>query len=458
MKIADRLIAGGSTSVWMHNAFRGRDPVPGPRPRIPAEMHGVAGGGLASLRGTLRCWGVMGVLLGLFAGGVRADVVVYAETLHTVSGEPLRDGVVVVRGQRITAVGRRSEVGVPAGLPELRARVVTPGLIDAHTVAGLSGFLNQSHDQEQVEKSAPVQPELRAVDAFNARDELVAYLRSFGITTLHTGHAPAALISGQTMVVKTHPAVVDEAVVVPSAMVAATLGEGALSGKADRPPGTRAKAVALLRAELIKAGEYVRKQALPELDKRPVRDLRLEALGKVLDRSQPLLITVERHGDILAALRLAREFNLRLVLDGVSDAPLVLSEIRASGFPVLVHPVMGRPFGEEENLSLETAGILRAAGIPIALQSGYETYVPKTRVVLLEAALAVAHGLAFRDALAAITLEPARILGIADRVGSIEPGKDADLALYDGDPFEYLTHCTGVVVNGVVMETGAVGR
>jgi imidazolonepropionase-like amidohydrolase len=275
----------------------------------------------------------------------------------------------------------------------------------------------------------------------------------FGVTTLHTGHAPAALVSGQTMVVKTYPANLDKAVVVPAAMVAATLGEGALSEKPDRPPGTRAKAVALLRAELIKAGEYQRKQAVADVEKRPARDLRMEALGRVLDCSLPLLITAQRHQDILAALRLAAEFNLRLVLDGVSDAPLVLGELKAGGFPVVVHPVMGRPFREAENLSVETAGVLRVAGIPIALQSGYETYVPKTRVVLFEAAVAAANGLGFEQALEAITLAPARMLGIADRVGSLEPGKDADLALYDGDPFEYLTRCVGVVVDGVVTDS-----
>jgi imidazolonepropionase-like amidohydrolase len=176
--------------------------------------------------------------------------------------------------------------------------------------------------------------------------------------------------------------------------------------------------------------------------------LHLESLAHVLDQSMPLLITVQRHQDILAALRLAREFQIKIVLDGVSDAPLVLDEIKASGFPVLLHPTMARANEEEENLSMETAALLKKAGIPFALQSGYETYVPKTRIVLFEAGVAAANGLTQEEALAAITINAARILGISDRVGSLEKGKDADLALFDGDPLEYTTHCTGVLISG----------
>jgi len=403
----------------------------------------------------VRLTGWVGVGMGwvLACGAWAGDLAVYGERVHPVSGPVIEGGVVLIRDGKIAAVGQRGVVAVPEGAGELRARVVTPGLVDARSVVGMSGLLNQNHDQEQLERSSPIQPELRAIDGFNARDELVGFVRSLGVTTLHTGHAPGALVSGQTMVVKTHGANVDEAVLVPMAMVAANLGGGGLSGKPDKAPGTRAKAVAMLRAELVKAGEYARKREAVEVEKRPARDLRLEVLGKVLDRSVPLLMTVQRQTDIQAALRLADEFGIRLVLDGVADAAQVLGDIRRSGFPVIVHPTMSRPFGEMENLSLETASRVRAAGIPFALQSGYETYVPKTRVVLFEAAMAAANGLSFGDALEAVTLGAARILGVADRVGSLEVGKDADLALYDGDPFEHTTHCVGVIVNGVVTDS-----
>ncbi|MBL9126339.1 MAG: hypothetical protein JNL97_01770, partial [Verrucomicrobiales bacterium] len=151
----------------------------------------------------------------LTARAVAGDLAIHGDIVHTVAGPALEPGVVLVRGAKIVAVGKPGTVAIPAGTPELRARVVTPGLVDAHTVVGLSGMLNQGQDQEQLERSAPVQPELRAVDAFNPRDELVAYVRSLGVTTLHTGHAPGALISGQTMVVKTHPSRLEDALVLP---------------------------------------------------------------------------------------------------------------------------------------------------------------------------------------------------------------------------------------------------
>jgi imidazolonepropionase-like amidohydrolase len=210
----------------------------------------------------------------------------------------------------------------------------------------------------------------------------------------------------------------------------------------------------MLRAELIKAQDYARKRELKDESKRPARDLKLEALARGLDGSQRFLITAHRQQDILAALRLAREFNLRIVLDGCADAPLAIDEIKASGFPVILHPTMARASEDTENLAMDTAAKLAAAGIPFALQSGYEGYVPKTRVVLFEAALAAARGLGFERALASVTVDAARILGIDGRTGSLAVGKDADLALFDGDPFEYATHVTATVVAGVAFADG----
>ncbi|MCL4846406.1 MAG: amidohydrolase family protein [Acidobacteria bacterium] len=383
------------------------------------------------------------------AAPAAAQLAVRGETVHTMAGDPIQDGVVLIRDGKIERVGPAASVQIPNGYRELRAKVVTPGLLDARTVVGLAGYLNQPHDQDQIEASAPVQPELRAVDAYNARERLVEWLREHGITTMHTGHGPGALISGQTMVVKTRADNADEAVLVPAAMVAATLGSTGLA-QGGRAPGSRSKAVAMLRAELVKAKEYSDKQAGPE-DRRPARDLRLETLAKVIRKELPLLVTAHRTHDLLAALRVAREFDIRVVLDGASEAYLITDQIKAAGVPVIVHPTMGRPAGDTENLTMENAALLTRAGIPIALQSGYEGYVPKTRVVLFEAAAAAGRGLAFDRALAAITIDAARLLGVDQRVGSLVAGKDGDVALFDGDPFEYTTRVTGVVIDGQVV-------
>ncbi|HEX5052927.1 MAG TPA: amidohydrolase family protein [Planctomycetota bacterium] len=370
---------------------------------------------------------------------------VLGERVVTMAGEAIPDGAVLVRDGKIERVGTRAELALPADLPVLRAALVTPGLIDAHATVGLSGLLNIPHDQDQLERSTSMQPELRAVDAYNARDELVAWLRGFGITTVHTGHGPGALISGQTMVVKLRGRGVDEDVVLPLAMVAATLGDGgrAAAGKA---PGTRAKSVAMLREQLQKAREYVAKHTKdPEA---PV-DLGLDVLAKVLARDVPLLVTAHRAHDLLSALRVAREFDIRVVLDGAAEAYLVLPEIEAAKVWVLPHPAMARTGGELANGTMELARLLLEAKVPFALQSGYEAYVPKTRVVLWEAGVAVGHGLLPEAALRALTIDAARLLGVDARLGSLVAGKDADLALFDGDPFEYTTHCTGTVIDGV---------
>lgn len=386
------------------------------------------------------------LLLLFVASALRAQIAVRGDTVYTMAGAPVKDGMVLIREGKIERVGPASQVRTPSGYLPLRARIVTPGLIDAHTVLGLTGYLNQPHDQEQIERSAPMQPELRAIDAYDVQEKLVEWVRGFGVTTIHTGHGPGALISGQTMIAKTAAPNTERATLVPAAMVAATLG-GLARADQGKSPGTRAKMIAMLRTELLKAREYGTKKPKD-------RDLRLEALGPVVEGKLPLLVTVHRAPDILSAIRVGKEFNLRLVLDGAADAHMVLEEIKASGYPVIVHPTMARSGGETANLSMETAAKLRASGIPFALQSGFESYVPKTRVVLWEAGAAAANGLKFEEALASVTIDAARLLGIDSRVGSLEPGKDGDVALYDGDPFEYTSHCTGVIIDGkVVSET-----
>lgn len=378
------------------------------------------------------------------------QIAVRGDTVFTMAGQPISDGVVLIRNGKIERVGSSRQVNIPSGYQTLRAKVVTPGLIDARTVVGLSGYLNQPHDQMQLELSASIQPELRAIDAYNAREKLVEWLRQYGVTTVQTGHAPGALMSGQTMIVKTIGDNVDEAVVNPSFAVATTLGMAGMA-QGGRSPGTRAKQISMLRAEFLKARDYDTKQTTAKEDQKPARDLRQETLARVLRREIPLLVNVHRAQDIMSALRLAKEFNLRIILDGASEGYLLIDQIKAANVPVIIHPTMFRAGGELENLSMETAATLRKAGIPVALQSGYETYVPKTRIVLFEAAAARANGLSQEEALAIVTIDAARILGVDNRVGSLENGKDADVVLFDGDPFEYTSHVTGVIINGKVV-------
>jgi len=469
--------------------------------KIPVNLRSSA------VKFSLRLCAFAGFLV-LFSLNAFAQIAVKGETVWTMAGEPITNGVVLINNGKIEAVGTASQIKIPTNYRVVNAVVVTPGLIDAHSVVGLAGYLNQPHDQMQLETSSPMQPELRAIDAYNPEEKLIEWIRSFGVTTIHTGHSIGALISGQTMIVKTVGKTADAAAIVPLAMIAVTIGDSALAS-GGRSPGTRAKQAAMLRAELIKAVEAGRRtdnsrtnrtnqtttkttgganqqnnndnspnEANPNssLKNPPIptnqpnqntgnettttttppaaADLRGDVMQRVVRREIPLLVTAHRAQDIMTAIRIAKEFNIRIVLDGASEAFLVLDEIKAANIPVIIHPTMYRAGGETENLSMTTAAKLKAAGITFALQSGFEGYVPKTRVVLFEAGVAAANGLSMRDALATITIDAARILGLDQRIGSLVKGKDADLAMYDGDPFEYTTHCTGTMINGqMVSET-----
>ncbi len=397
------------------------------------------------------------ILLPLTVATAGAQMAVQAELLYPMTGDlkPIEDGVVLCsKDGKIEKVGPAGAVPIPEGYQVLKAKVATPGFIDAHSTVGLSGILNlDRHDQEQLEKSAPIQPELRAIDAYNGRDPLVKWIRQLGITTIHTGHAPGALVAGQTMILKTNvPTITDpeKNTLRPFSMVASTLGPDGFGG-GGKAPGSRAKSLAMLRENLLKAQSHLKKRKKAKEDETPDPDLRMDALADVLEKKVPLLITARRHHDIAAALRLQKEFGFRLVLDGASEAYLLLEEIRDAGVPVLVHPTMARPYGENENMTFTLAAKLHAAGIPFAFQSGYEGYVPKTRVVHFEAALAVTYGLPWEQALAGCTSAAAELLGIADQVGSLRAGLDADFALFDGDPLETTTHCIGVVIDGTVV-------
>jgi len=390
------------------------------------------------------------VTLSLSAGAdaLEAQLAVRGGTVYTMEGPALQNGVVLIGADgRIQQVGPAASTPIPAGWRTLEAAVVTPGLVDGRSVVGLAGYLNQPHDQDQLETSSAIQPELRAVDAYNPREALVDYVRSLGVTTMHTGHGPGALMSGQTMVVKTRGASVEEATVMPVTTIAMTLGPE-VGANFSGNPGTRARGMALVRAEFLKAQD-----ALPQLRADGTlspRNLRTEILARALRGEVKVLITAQRSTEILGALRLQREFGFPLILDGAAEAYNLVDEIREAQVPVILHPTMARHSGTLENATLETARILRDAGIQVSLQSGFEAYVPKTRVILFEAAMAAAYGLSFEEALRSITLAPAQILGLADRVGSLAPGKDGDLVLFNGDPFEYLTLVCGVVIEGQV--------
>jgi imidazolonepropionase-like amidohydrolase len=367
-------------------------------------------------------------------------------------------GVVLIDNGKISRVGDSASVPIPADYERISVRVAAPGLIDAHSVLGLAGMYNVPADQDSDERTDPNQAHLRAIDGFNPREPLLDYVLRFGVTVVQSGPGRANVIGGQAGIFKTRAATVEAATLrFPSAVIF-TLGEApkAAYGAGGKEPATRMATAALIRRALVEARDYARKMTDPDESKRPARNLKLESLARVVSGELPAVMTVHREDDILTAIRLAKEFELKLILDAATEGYLAVDAIRASGAPVFVHPPMQRIDAPETmNASLENAAILARAGIPIAIQSGFEDYVPKARIVLFEAGVAAANGLGFEPALRAITIDAARLLAIDDRVGSIEEGKDADLALFDGDPFEYASHVEAVIINGEVAHRRA---
>lgn len=366
-------------------------------------------------------------------------------TVLPISGPAIADGTVLVHRGRILAVGADVAVPADARRVDLSGKVVMPGLVDTHSHVGqVAG----------ADRSGPIQPDVRALDSINVRHSGVAKARAGGITTVNVMPGSGHLLSGQTLYLKLRRGDhVDD--------LAIRLDDGSLAGGIkmangtnplrDAPfPGTRGKSAALMRAQLIAAQEYCAKRADDDLpaERRPARDLGKEALCEVLDGSRLVHHHTHRHDDIATVLRLAEEFKLRVVLQHAVEAGLVAERIAAAGVPVSFI-VIDSPGGKLETMNArpDTGAILERAGVLTALHT--DDPIVDSRMLLRQAGLSVRHGMSRDGALAALTLNGARMLDLADRVGSLEPGKDADFIVLDGDPLS---------VYSKVLETWIEGR
>ncbi len=334
----------------------------------------------------------------------------------------------------------------------LTAAVVTPGLIDAHSMVGLSGAFNTSADQDQDERSDPNQADVRVLDGFNPAEPLLEYLVRQGVTVVHALPGRRNVIAGQTGIFRTHGTNAEAMALRFPAGILVNLGELPKQTYPNKLPTTRMGTASLVRTAFTQAQSHARKLASAPADKQPAPNSKLEALGLALARKVPVIFAAHRADDLLTALRLAREFNLEPRLDLATEGYLIAGLLAEAKVPVVVHPTLQR-IGTMEtyNTQLCNAAVLARHKVPLAIGSGFEDYVPKTRVLRYEAAMAMINGLGHDKALASITLDAARILGLANRVGSLEPGKSADLVLYDGDPFEHATHVMQTLIEGRVV-------
>jgi imidazolonepropionase-like amidohydrolase len=386
--------------------------------------------------------------------GSPARFVVYAGRLCPAANGTVNDGAVLVEDGKIRFAGPRSELPAqPADTPTLSAAFVTPGLIDAHTVVGLTGALNVPADQDQDEASDPNQADLRILDGFNPNEPLLQFLRENGVTVIHGTPGRGNVIAGQTGIFRTHGRTAEQMTVRFPAGLLVNLGEVPKQTYPNRLPTTRMGTASLVRNAFAQAQANAQKRAAAkDPDKKPPANAKLEALELALARKVPVFFSAHRADDLATGLRLAREFNLRPVLDLATEGYLIADALAAAQVPVVVHPTMQRVSSMETfNGHLGNAAVLADHRIPLALGTSFEGYVPKTRVLRHEAAVAMVNGLGFERALRAITLDAARLLGIADQFGSLEAAKVADLVLYDGDPFEHATHVTHTIVGGRVV-------
>lgn len=386
------------------------------------------------------------VLLAALAGA--QDLAIRAEVVHPVVGEPIEDGVVIVRDGVIAEVGAGLEI--PEGMAVVEGAVATPGLIDALSQVGLTGVFNNSGTDQDHREQERIHPDLRAIDAYNPWEPLVGWLRGHGVTTARIGPSPGGLIAGRTAVVQLVDGAPDQVALATDGPIVFTLGDWAKRGDG---PKSRMGAAAEIRQALTEARDYAERQELPLAD-RPPTDLGMAALAQALDGEREVIVVAHRADDLLTALRIREEFGLEMTLSGATEGYLVRDQLAAARVAVLVGPVMVRNFGldsEVANASFENAALLAEAGVPIAFTGGFEGYVPKVRVVLWEAAIAAANRLGPERALEALTYAPAAFLGISDRLGSLEVGKQADIVVFDGEPFETTSHVCTVIVNGRVV-------
>ena len=365
-------------------------------------------------------------------------------TVVPVASAEIAAGTVIVTDGRIVAVGPAATTPVPDGAEriDVTGKVIIPGLVDTHShIGGGSGG----------DSSAPVQPDVRILDSINPRDPGFRKARAGGLTTLNIMPGSGLLVSGQTVYVKLRRVDTMEELLqrdaAGNALVGLKMANGTNSQRDPPFPGTRGKSAAIVRQKFTAARDYQRKLADPDVTKRPPRDLELESLVECLAGRRIVHHHSHRADDILTVLRLREEFGFRVVLHHVSEAWKVSGELARAGVPCSVI-VLDSPGGKIEamDMSLATGAVLEAAGVPCALHT--DDPVTDSRLFLRSAALAVRAGMSREKALEALTLAGARMLDLGDRVGSLEPGKDADLVILSGDPLAVRTKVLQTWVEG----------
>ena len=387
----------------------------------------------------------------------------------TITGGTLEPGTVLVEDGRIVAVGQEVTVPEDAEVYDAAGKVVMPGLIDAHCHVGIfpEGLGWEYSDGNEM--TDPITPHLRALDAVHPQDPAFAELVAAGVTTVLTLPGSGNLIGGQGVCIKTAPKPsIDQMVLLEPAGMKMALGENPKRVYKDqkKTPSTRMGNAAVLRDALVQAQNYLDKWERYEAElsayeakreagddkaeepKRPERDLKLEALGKVLRREMKTRMHAHRADDMLTAVRIAEEFGLDLTLEHATEGYKIADILAAKSIPVTAGPILfSRSKPELKDMMPKNPGLMSQAGVQVAIQTDEMSAV---KYLAINAALAVREGMPEEDALKAITINAARVIGVEDRVGSLAVGKDADIVVFDGHPLDYRTVVDLVLVDGQV--------
>jgi imidazolonepropionase-like amidohydrolase len=371
-----------------------------------------------------------------------------------VTADPVENGTVLIEDGKITAVG--ADLAVPDGAQVIDAagQWVLPGFIEVHGHVGVHEEAKGWAGSDTNEMTEPVTAQVRALDAINPADLGFRDAITGGVLAVNVNPGSGNPIGGQTVALRCWGRTVDEMLLREPSGLKSALGENPkrVYGEQGKMPSTRLGTAAVIRGAFVAAANYLAKldaeAAKPEADRKPVdRDLKLEALGRVLRREIPWRQHCHRADDIATALRIAEEFGYDLVIDHGTEAHLVADLLAARNIPVIIGPLFtSRSKVELLNRSLANPGRLARAGVTIAITTDHP--VVPIHFLVHQATLAVKEGLDRDTALAALTINPARIAGVDGRLGSIEPGKDADLVLWSGDPLDVFSRAQRALIGG----------
>lgn len=373
--------------------------------------------------------------------------------VYTMASEIIEGGCILVENGKIKEVGTDLVAPLDAEIIDATGKNVFPGFIDAHCHIGMweEGIGFEGADGNEM--TDPITPHLRAIDAINPRDEAFPNAIKGGVTTAATGPGSANVIGGSFSVIKLHGERIDDMILVENLAMKCAFGENPKRVYNDKKmmPSTRMGTAAKLRETLAKAVEYRNKKvaAGDDASKLPAYDMKLEAMLPVVNKEIPLKAHAHRADDIFTSIRIAKEFDVKLTLEHCTEGHLIAEHLAKEGYPAIIGPSFGNKSKFELNQkTFDTPGVMHKAGVKIAIMT--DSPVIPLEYLPMAAALAHKAGLDEMEALKCITINPAEILGVSDRIGSIEAGKDADIVIWDGHPFDLQAKVDYALVDGKV--------